>query len=141
MDLVIVVLIFCQLIFYLFDSTDTRRDVTCAPYNVGADGITKTNQAITAMNDGKYRRDWITNPSFLPTNAIQYFGLKWQIIRYSDVLLMYAEAENELNGPTASAYDAINKVRRRGYNLPIGSANATVDLSGLTKASFFAAVC
>ncbi len=126
--------------FYLFDSTDTRRDVTCAPYNVAADGITKTNQAITAMNDGKYRRDWITNPSFLPTNAIQYFGLKWQIIRYSDVLLMYAEAENELNGPTASAYDAINKVRRRGFGKPIGTADAMVDLAGLSKASFFAAL-
>ena len=25
--------------FYLFDSTDTRRDVTCAAYNVGANGL------------------------------------------------------------------------------------------------------
>ena len=36
-----------------------------------------------------------------------------KIIRYADVLLMYAEAENEANGPTTAAHDAINKVRAR----------------------------
>ncbi|MEP6676594.1 MAG: RagB/SusD family nutrient uptake outer membrane protein, partial [Ferruginibacter sp.] len=126
--------------FYLFDSTDLRRDVTCVPYIVGADGVTKTGQAITAICDGKYRRDWITNPTILPTNAIQYFSLKWQLIRYADILLMYAEAENELNGPTATAYDAINQVRRRGYGKPISTADATVDLSGLSKVTFFQAL-
>ena len=127
--------------FYAFDSTDLRRDVTCAVYNVAADGVTKIGQAITAICDGKYRRDWITNPSYAPTNAIQYFGLKWQILRYSDVLLMYAEAENELNGPTATAYNAVNQVRRRGYGKAIGTADATVDLpSGLSKSTFFDAI-
>ncbi len=127
--------------FYLFDSTDLRRDVTCAVYNVAADGVTKIGQAITAICDGKYRRDWITNPSYAPTNAIQYFGLKWQILRYSDVLLMFAEAENELNGPSAATYNAVNQVRRRGYGKPIGTVDATVDLpTGLSKATFFDAV-
>lgn len=126
--------------FYLFDSLDLRRDVACAPYNVAADGVTKTGQAITAICDGKYRRDWITNPAIAPTNAIQYLGLKWQILRYSDVLLMFAETENEISVPTASAYNAINQVRRRGYGKAITTPDATVDLAGLTKASFFAAV-
>ncbi|MBI2284847.1 MAG: RagB/SusD family nutrient uptake outer membrane protein [Bacteroidetes bacterium] len=127
--------------FYAFDSTDQRRDVTCAIYSVAADGSTKVGQAITAICDGKYRRDWITNPSFAPTNAIQYFGLKWQILRYSDVLLMLAEAENELNGPTATAYNAINQVRRRGFGKAIGTPDATVDLpAGLSKATFFDAL-
>lgn len=127
--------------FYLFDSTDQRRDVTCAPYNVGADGATKIGQAITAICDGKYRRDWSTNPTVSPTNAVQYLGYKWQILRYSDVLLMFAEAENELNGPTAAAYNAINMVRRRGYGKPINTADATVDIpAGLDKATFFKAI-
>lgn len=126
--------------FYLFDSTDLRRDVTCVPYNVNADGITKTGQAITAINDGKYRRDWITNPTVSPTNAIQYFSLKWQILRYSDVLLMLAEAENEINGPTTAAYNALNNVRRRGYGKTAATPDATVDLTGLSKAAFFAAL-
>ncbi len=127
--------------FYAFDSTDLRRDVTCAVYNVAADGITKVGQAITAICDGKYRRDWISNPTVSPTNAIQYFSLKWQILRYSDVMLMFAEAENEINGPTAAAYNAVNQVRRRGFGKPITSANPAVDLpAGLNKADFFTAI-
>ena len=127
--------------FYTFDSTDLRRDVTCAAYNVNADGATKVGQAITAINDGKYRRDWITNPSISPTDAVQYLSLKWQIIRYSDVLLMNAEAENQLNGPTAAAYNSINQVRRRGYGKSISTPDATVDLpAGLSQADFFKAI-
>jgi hypothetical protein len=127
--------------FYAFDSTDLRRDVTCAVYNVAADGSAKIGQAITAICDGKYRRDWISNPTVSPTNAIQYFSLKWQILRYADVMLMFAEAENELNGPTAAAYNAVNQVRRRGYGQSITTANAAVDLpAGLNKADFFTAI-
>ncbi len=126
--------------FYLFDSTDLRRDVTITPYFSAADGVTKIGQAITNLTDGKYRRDWITNPSVSPNDAIQYFGLKWQILRYSDVLLMFAEAENEISGPTAAAYNAVNMVRRRGYGKPISSPDG-IDLpSGLSKAEFFKAI-
>jgi hypothetical protein len=124
--------------FYLFDSMDLRRDVTIAPYNVQADGLTKTCVGGTSLNDGKFRRDWITGPSYGPTNAIQYFSLKWQFIRYSDVLLMYAEAENELNGPTAAAYQALNQVRRRGYGVSIANPSALADIpAGLSQTDFF----
>lgn len=49
----------------------------------------------------------------------------YPVLRYADVLLMYAEAANEANGgPTAQAYDAINRVRERaygsGHDLPSG---------------------
>lgn len=125
---------------YLFDSTDQRRDVTLAHYFTLANGA-RTGQAITNMNDGKYRRDWITNPAFSPTDAVQYFGLDWQILRYADVLLMFAEAENELSGATAAAYNALNMVRRRGFGKPIGTADPTVDIpAGLSKADFFKAI-
>lgn len=52
------------------------------------------------------------------------------ILRYADVLLMRAEAENELNGP-ANAYQYINQVRARA-EVP--------DLSGLTQEEFRQAV-
>lgn len=35
------------------------------------------------------------------------------LLRYADILLMFAEAENEISGPTQDAYDAINQVRAR----------------------------
>ena len=41
------------------------------------------------------------------------------ILRYADVLLVLAEAENEKNGPTAVAYDAINQVRGRAGLAPL----------------------
>lgn len=124
--------------FYLFDSTDRRRDVTIAPYDVAADGITKIGQAITSMRDGKYRRDWIKNPTVDPASAVQYFGIKWQLIRYADVLLMFAEAENELAGPTAAAYNAVNMVRRRGFGKAMNTPDAAVDIpAALSTADFF----
>jgi hypothetical protein len=36
-------------------------------------------------------------------------------MRYADVLLMLAESENELNGPTGAALDALRKVRQRAF--------------------------
>ena len=49
------------------------------------------------------------------------------ILRYADVLLILAEAENEVSGPTALAYTAINAVRARAGLAPV---------SGLSKDSF-----
>jgi len=37
----------------------------------------------------------------------------WPLLRYADVLLGYAEAQNEAVGPDASVLDAINKIRTR----------------------------
>lgn len=127
--------------FYLFDSTDARRDVTIAPYYVNVD-LSKTGQASTNMTDGKYRRDWIKNPVIPTTSAVQYFGTKWQLIRYSDVLLMFAEAENEITGPLSTTgsitpLEALNKVRRRSITPAPG---VTVDITSAMapdKATFF----
>lgn len=124
--------------FYLFDSTDLRRDVTIAPYNVAANGSTKIGLVATLINTGKFRRDW---SPISPTFSGQFLGAKFQLLRYSDILLMYAEAENEINGPTTIAYNAVNTVRRRGYGKSLTTADATVDLpAGLTKPDFFKAL-
>ncbi|TXK49131.1 RagB/SusD family nutrient uptake outer membrane protein [Pontibacter qinzhouensis] len=97
--------------FYAFDSiADSRRDVTLAYLSVNA-----TNQKLLTtpmlMREGKFRKYWT---SIAGTN--QTLGINWPIIRYADVLLMFAEAENELNGgPTADAIAAFEAVRRRAY--------------------------
>lgn len=97
--------------FYSFDSTDTRRDVTCAPYNILKD-LTLEARTLQTMTDGKFRRDW----NSITTSQAQYFGTNWPLIRYSDVLLMFAEAENELNnGPTTAATNALTQVRLRAF--------------------------
>ena len=100
--------------FYSFDSLDTRRDVTAAPYNISETNIIQP-RTLPNMVDGKFRRDWIVNPTAL-TSAAQYFGVNWPLIRYSDVLLMFAEADNELNnGPSAAAKAAYEQVRLRAF--------------------------
>ncbi|MEM6841595.1 MAG: RagB/SusD family nutrient uptake outer membrane protein [Bacteroidota bacterium] len=58
--------------------------------------------------------------------------INFHIIRYADVLLMYAEALNEVNGgPTEEAYQAINAVRTRA---------GLADLVGLSQQAFFDAI-
>lgn len=72
-------------------------------------------------------------PAELETGGAADSGINQHIIRYADVLLMYAEAVNETsNGPNTDALDAINLVRERaGLN----------DLaSGLSKQDFFDAI-
>ena len=72
----------------------------------------------------------------IPFNANDS-DMNFPVLRYADLLLMYAEALNEVNGPNAVAYDAVNRVRRRAY----GVTNASVDLpANLSKADFALAV-
>lgn len=60
---------------------------------------------------GKYRREYELYGSKKNKN---YTSINVPLLRYSDVLLMVAEAENETNGqPTALAYQCLNKVRER----------------------------
>lgn len=60
------------------------------------------------------------------------------VIRYADVLLMYAEAVNEVSGPSVDAYAAINQVRARARK---GVATAEPkDVSNLNQAQFREAV-
>lgn len=54
--------------------------------------------------------------------------VNWYVLRYSDLLLLYAEALNESQGPTEAAHSALNKVRRRAYN-----GSTRYDLSNLSQ--------
>jgi hypothetical protein len=80
---------------------------------------------------GKFRREYETltpkgNP-YSPQNAI--------LLRYSDVLLMYAEAENQIKGgPSAEAIEAVNKVRQRAWSTGINTISVTSGGSGYTTA-------
>lgn len=41
--------------------------------------------------------------------------VNWYVLRYADLLLLYAEALNESQGPTETAHAALNLVRRRAF--------------------------
>lgn len=56
-------------------------------------------------------------------------NINFPIIRYADVLLMLAEAENRANGsPSAQALEYVNQVRRRGFGKDINTPDPAVDL-------------
>lgn len=118
-------------LFYKYSPFDKRRDVSIAPFD-----IVNGNHLVTSLlggADGKWRVNWIT-PTV--TALKQFYGINWAVIRYSDVLLMYAEAVNEINGgPTAEAIDAVNRVRRRGFTAgAIKTITVTNGGSGYTTA-------
>ena len=55
----------------------------------------------------------------------------WTLLRLPEVMLIYAEASNEINGPTQKAYDQVNLIRTRA-ELP--------DLENLSKETFREAI-
>ena len=120
--------------FYAFDSVDTRRDVTITWYGVGAANNIKALRRLNELNTGKYRRDW--RVPLLPGTVLNV-GYNWVMIRFSDVMLMYAEADNEINGaPSAAAIKAFEDVRKRAYRGNEGLIGATPT----DKTGFFNAV-
>lgn len=104
--------------YNLYSPGDLRRDWSIAPYSIyKSNGTIKVIIPPTDIYSrvcGKWPREY---ESARPLSTV-YSPTNYPIIRYSDVLLMYAEADNEINGPTPQAYDAINSIRRRAYGLP-----------------------
>jgi hypothetical protein len=76
----------------------------------------KTNQidlaGKTDVGDSGYYQKKKMNPDAPPADNGN--GTNFIYYRYAEVLLNYAEAQNEASGPDASVYDAINKIRARG---------------------------
>ncbi|WP_158293169.1 RagB/SusD family nutrient uptake outer membrane protein [Tamlana fucoidanivorans] len=122
--------------FESFEANDTlRRDWSIARFQ-----IDRNDNFIEPRDDlrwgvGKYRRYLM--PTLSPNFNAE--AMNWPIIRYADVLLILAESINETieAGGTLppgvsiqTAYESINKVRRRARKLDIDSPDSSVDLSG-----------
>jgi hypothetical protein len=121
--------------FFDFSEGDTRRDITCLPFLWAS----STQQAVKINNIsfGKKRKEWLPK---LATVAATFTPNI--VVRYADVLLMLAEAENELNGPTGEAQEAFMAVRSRAFG---GDATKAANIKGkaigsLSKAEFFNAI-
>jgi hypothetical protein len=80
-------------------------------------------------------RKYIDTINILTTNLTR--SIDRTILRYADVLLIKAEALNELNqGPTAEAYEAINQVRRRAFRHPLNAVSVDDIPAGLSYEAF-----
>lgn len=80
----------------------TGAEETNGDYPANADNASKT-----ALSWNKYLGPKSQYADMWSTNACPI------VFRYAEVLLTYAEAENELNGPSAKVYDLLNQIRNR----------------------------
>jgi len=129
-------------LYYRFQEGDIRRDWSIARFTYGSasqpanfKNFIATVSRQTAYNrfPAKYRREYEV---VLPKNSAGT-PINCPLLRYADVLLMFAEAENEMPenaGPTPEAIEAVNKVRKRGWSTGIKTVTITNGGSGYTVA-------
>jgi hypothetical protein len=127
------------IMLYEYDVDDVRRDVTVVPYEwdggVGATGGIQVPSALGRLYFGKYRYEWMKRR----VTSTNDDGLNWMYMRYADVLLMAAEAVNDIDGPTAAA-PYLKLVRDRAF--PTNAAKVTTFMSTViaSKTTFFDAI-
>lgn len=127
------------IMLYEYDADDVRRDVTVVPYEwdggTGTTGGYQVPSALGRLYFGKYRYEWMKRR----VTSTNDDGLNWMYMRYADVVLMAAEAINELDGPTAAA-PYLKMIRDRAF--PTAPAKVTAFMAAATasKATFFDAI-
>ncbi|WP_270461325.1 RagB/SusD family nutrient uptake outer membrane protein [Bacteroides intestinalis] len=99
-----------------FADNDIRKKTILCEYNTNDDVHKDRNSGMVGAIPLKYTDTQFAN-----------YGIQKEhpAIRYAEVLLSYAEAENELNGPTQGAINAVKQITdRAGVTIP---ASATTD--------------
>ena len=100
-----------------YENRDPRllKSIVCIGFPYLGKIITDKDVVTTGFGVKKYTsyEDDVTIP------LVERSAFNVILIRYAEVLLTYAEAQNEAKGPDESVYDAINQLRRRpDINMP-----------------------
>ena len=121
--------------YFDYDADDIRRDLSCINYKwIKDDSIEPSG--IDTWYFGKFRFNWM---DVQPYGGGNDDGVKPVYMRYSDILLMAAEIENELNGP-AVAKKYLLEVRKRAFKGNEAKAEAYVNAIADKDAMFEAIV-
>jgi len=126
--------------YYFFDKKDIRRDITIPLYNYNSsDGTQKLITTPTLLGMGKFRKEWIVP---VVDDNLTFTGVNFPLMRYPDIVLMFAEAENEINGPTAAAKEALASIRERAFPSDLWPTKVEnyVDSVSVSKEDFFNAI-
>ena len=120
-------------LWYDFDKDDVRRDITCLPYTWDGDKVT-SNKTISGTsgggwNFGKLRFEWMSRI----VTSTNDDGINFQVMRYADIYLMAAEAENALNGP-ANASQYLKPILDRAY--PSDKASSILSTASSSQDAF-----
>lgn len=115
--------------YFEFDEDDQRRDVSVCNYGLklSSNGNKYQMNTFAGMGVGKYRINWKSEKGTKDDRR----DINWPLLRYADVLLMYAEACNEL-GETREALDKLEMVRARARRT-VHPADMTVGLPEITE--------
>lgn len=143
--------------FYSYKENDTRRDITCANLQI-ADNDEKVTEEqmlgnapfgiyVGKWDPRKMSNDWLQQN--LKATAKHMTGINPVLLRYSQVLIYYAEALNELAGPDANyegdagltARQALALVHTRAFDADHqAEAQAWIDAIPSNKDGFFNAL-
>ena len=128
---------------YSFDENDKRRDFVNGLwyYGSGANNLTQDSCLIRAdytVHNNKWSKLWANSGQFTNISSGST-GINFPYMRYADVLLMNAEAINELEGPVATAQESLRKVRARSFE-DQGAVTTYVANAAASKESFLKAV-
>lgn len=124
---------------FMFDEKDARRDYINQLFYYDATATTNLARCSSGytVNNGKWSKLW--NQGGLGSRTEGSTGINYPYMRYTDVLLMFAEAENELNdGPTGEAMAALEQVRTRAFRST--DASKITDYPKGSKEEFLKAV-
>ncbi|MFT3845701.1 MAG: RagB/SusD family nutrient uptake outer membrane protein [Lacibacter sp.] len=122
-------------LYYKYEPGDYRRDWNISTYTqsntasvafstsdfsisaYGANGVGAkmplASNKLWTRSPAKWRREY---EGAISRSTSAGSTVNFPVLRYSDVLLMLAEAEYEVNGASAIAYNALNQVRRRSIS-------------------------
>ena len=106
----------------IYDGSSWRGNIIYTRLGIpnNANQINVVNKQGNAGRTGYFAKKYMD--STLPNTPNNLDGTNYIVFRYAEILLNYAEAQNEASGPDQSVYDAINKIRERAGlpNLPSG---------------------
>ncbi|MCC2600709.1 RagB/SusD family nutrient uptake outer membrane protein [Sphingobacterium sp. FBM7-1] len=129
------------IMLYEFDKDDARRFVSIVPYewdragDVADAGAFQTPSSLGRLYFGKYRYEWMGRR----VTSTNDDGLNWMYMRYADVVLMAAEAINELDGPQAAA-PYLKMILDRAFPANMTKAADFLAEATVSKATFFDAI-
>lgn len=98
---------------YSFDEEDARLAYLDGMWSYTAQSVPDPRNSYTNF-DNKWSKLW--NTAGTGSETTDDTGINYPYLRYADVLLMFAEADNEINeGPTDEAKEALKTVRERAF--------------------------
>lgn len=145
-------------LLYMYDENDTRRDLTIACYEIKQDGNKTVESMLSNAPFGMYCAKWDPRKmtdEWLQENLVatakHMTGINPIKLRYSQVLLYYAECMLELAGDADATYpgsaglsarDALREVYVRAFNGTdhVGDANSYINSLPGDRDSFFDAL-